>query len=161
MASADVAFSVLRPSPAVRRLRLSDPPSLQRSKLSARLPRFRSSSPALFRRTHLTRFLFIPKASVGSAEYAVEPATGVKFPKALRVPGSSSSLALLGTGYREKVFAIIGVKVYAAGFYAESSIRDSLSDWKGRRTAAELSEDSSFFSSMFEGKSLHVSLPSD
>ncbi|XP_074586161.1 LOW QUALITY PROTEIN: fatty-acid-binding protein 3, chloroplastic [Curcuma longa] len=170
MASAAVTFSALRPSPARRRLHLSDPPLLQRLKLSARLPRFpSSSSPALFRRTHLTggtgttHFLFTPKASVGSVEYAVEPGTGVKFPKALRVPGSSSSLSLLGTGYREKVFAIIGVKVYAAGFYAESSIRESLSDWKGQ-TAAELSEDSSFFSSMFEApveKSLDIVLVRD
>mgnify|MGYP003366262896 CR=1 FL=1 len=51
-------------------------------------------------------------------------------------------------GYREKVFAIIGVKVYAAGLYVNQSILYSLHAWKGR-SAAEIQEDSSLFNSIF------------
>ncbi|KAL9403795.1 hypothetical protein Peur_000767 [Populus x canadensis] len=47
---------------------------------------------------------------VGSAEYTEEPATKARFQTSLNLPGCSTSLSLLGTGYREKVFAIIGVK---------------------------------------------------
>ncbi|URE22125.1 Chalcone-flavanone isomerase [Musa troglodytarum] len=75
--------------------------------------KFPSTSPAPLLLTHplgRTRPDPTPRASVGSADYVVEPGTSVKFPKELQVPGCSSSLVLLGTGYREKVFAIIGVK---------------------------------------------------
>lgn len=54
------------------------------------------------------------------------------------------------TGYREKVFAIIGVKVYAAGLYASRSLVENLNAWKGR-SAAEIQKDSSLFSTVFEG----------
>ncbi|KAJ6819858.1 fatty-acid-binding protein 3, chloroplastic [Iris pallida] len=107
--------------------------------------------------------LLVTKASVGSAEYVVEPVTNVKFPKELRVPGCSDSLILLGTGYREKVFAIIGVKVYAAGFYAKQCISEGLASWKGR-SAAELLDDSSLFNSIFQApleKSLNIMLVRD
>lgn len=69
-------------------------------------------------------------SSVGSAEHTEEPATKVKFQKSLSLPGCSSPLSLLGTGYREKVFAIIGVKVYAAGLYVNQSILSKLNAWK-------------------------------
>ncbi|XP_026658884.2 fatty-acid-binding protein 3, chloroplastic isoform X2 [Phoenix dactylifera] len=92
---------------------------------------------------------FIPRASVGSSEYVMEPGTNVKFPRELRVPGCSGLLVLLGTGYREKVFAIIGIKVYAAGFYAEPSIRERLDAWKGK-PAAEILDDCSLFSSILQ-----------
>ncbi|CAA6671303.1 unnamed protein product [Spirodela intermedia] len=84
-----------------------------------------------------------------STDFIVEPATDVKFQKDLQVPGCSSPLSLLGAGYREKVFAIIGVKVYAAGFYADASIADMLQSWKGR-PATEIIESSSLFESLFE-----------
>ncbi|KAI7756108.1 hypothetical protein M8C21_008764 [Ambrosia artemisiifolia] len=51
-------------------------------------------------------------SSVGNTDYAEEPATSVKFPTSLDLPGCSTSLSLIGTGFREKVFAIIGVKVH-------------------------------------------------
>ncbi|GAB2209293.1 hypothetical protein Droror1_Dr00026503 [Drosera rotundifolia] len=54
---------------------------------------------------------------VGSENYIEEPTTHTKFPNSIDVPGCSSSLFAVGTGYREKVFAIIGVKVYAAALY--------------------------------------------
>ncbi|KAM1278795.1 hypothetical protein ACFX2I_030972 [Malus domestica] len=101
--------------------------------------------------------------SVGRAEYIEEPATKEKFQTSLSLPGCSSSLTLLGTGYREKVFAIIGVKVYAAGLYANQSILNSLNAWKGRSTA-EIQEDSSLFSSIFLSpsvKSLQIVLVRD
>lgn len=53
-------------------------------------------------------------------------------------------------GYREKVFAIIGVKVYAAGFYAEPSIGERLDAWKGK-PAAEILEDGSLFNLILQG----------
>ncbi|CAA7408396.1 unnamed protein product [Spirodela intermedia] len=98
-------------------------------------------------RVHWVRLL--PRASVKSTDFIVEPATDVKFQKDLQVPGCSSPLSLLGAGYREKVFAIIGVKVYAAGFYADASIADMLQSWKGR-PATEIIESSSLFESLFE-----------
>ncbi|XP_008784378.2 fatty-acid-binding protein 3, chloroplastic isoform X1 [Phoenix dactylifera] len=106
---------------------------------------------------------FIPRASVGSSEYVMEPGTNVKFPRELRVPGCSGLLVLLGTGYREKVFAIIGIKVYAAGFYAEPSIRERLDAWKGK-PAAEILDDCSLFSSILQApleKSLNIMLVRD
>lgn len=54
------------------------------------------------------------------------------------------------TGYREKVFAIIGVKVYAAGLYVSRSLVEKLNAWKGRPTA-EIQNDSTLFSTLFEG----------
>ncbi|CAI0440839.1 unnamed protein product [Linum tenue] len=88
-------------------------------------------------------------SSVGTTEYLEEPTTNVKFPTSLNVPGcSSSSLSLLGTGYREKVFAIIGVKVYAAGLYVDQSIFTILTACKDQ-SAAEIEANSSLFTSIF------------
>lgn len=102
-------------------------------------------------------------SSVGSAEYIEEPTTNVKFEQSVSLSGCSSSLSLIGTGYREKVFAIIGVKVYAAGLYLNQSVIDKLSPWKGR-SAAELQDDSSLFHSIFQApleKSLQIVLVRD
>ncbi|KAH0451000.1 hypothetical protein IEQ34_021692 [Dendrobium chrysotoxum] len=101
-----------------------------------------------------------PKASVESLEYVIEPGTKVKFPKDLNVPGCTESLVLLGTGFREKTFAIIGVKVYAAGFYTKSSIKLTLDALKGKPADAVL-EDSSLFKSVYQApldKSLWIIL---
>ncbi|XP_047951297.1 fatty-acid-binding protein 3, chloroplastic [Salvia hispanica] len=100
---------------------------------------------------------------VVSSEYLEEPQTKVKFQTSLSLPGCSSSLSLLGTGYREKVFAIIGVKVYAAGLYANPSIFSKLDAWKGR-SSAELQKDSSLFDAIYQApleKSLHIILVRD
>ncbi|KAI3938581.1 hypothetical protein MKW98_016086 [Papaver atlanticum] len=108
---------------------------------------------------------FSPKASsVGSVEeYTVEPATDVKFQKSLTLPGCSNSLSLLGSGYREKKIAIIGVKVYAAGFYANEFIKETLNAWKGR-SATDIQGDSSLYDSIFQApleKSLQIVLVRD
>ncbi|KAK6154252.1 hypothetical protein DH2020_008500 [Rehmannia glutinosa] len=98
-----------------------------------------------------------------NAEYTEEPETKVKFQKSLSLPGCSSSLSLLGTGYREKVFAIIGVKVYAAGLYTNPSIFSKLDAWKGH-SSAELQKDSSIFNAIFQApveKSLLIILVRD
>ncbi|KAL8510067.1 hypothetical protein ACS0TY_017047 [Phlomoides rotata] len=98
-----------------------------------------------------------------SSEYSEEPTTKVKFQTSLSLPGCSSSLSLLGTGYREKVFAIIGVKVYAAGFYLNQSIFSKLDAWKGR-SSADLQKDSSLFDAIFQApleKSVHIILVRD
>ncbi|XP_010501004.1 PREDICTED: fatty-acid-binding protein 3, chloroplastic [Camelina sativa] len=103
-------------------------------------------------------------SSVGNAEdYAEETATSVKFQRSVTLPGCSSPLSLLGTGFREKKFAIIGVKVYAAGYYVNESILSGLSAWKGR-SADEIQSDSSLFSSIFQAqaeKSLQIVLVRD
>ncbi|KAK1276148.1 Fatty-acid-binding protein 3 [Acorus gramineus] len=114
---------------------------------------------------HRRRYLspLSPKASVGSAEYVVEPSTDVKFQKDLSIPGCSNELVLFGTGYREKVFAIIGVKVYSAGFYANRSLTESLSAWKGK-SATHIQEDSSLCNAIFKApceKSLKIVLVRD
>ncbi|CAH8255539.1 unnamed protein product [Arabidopsis lyrata] len=103
-------------------------------------------------------------SSVGNVdEYAEETATSVKFQRSVTLPGCSSPLSLLGTGFREKKFAIIGVKVYAAGYYVNESILSGLSAWKGR-SADEIQRDSSLFSSIFQAqaeKSLQIVLVRD
>ncbi|KAF5478494.1 hypothetical protein F2P56_005048 [Juglans regia] len=88
-------------------------------------------------------------ASSSSVEYTEEPTTNVKFQRSLSLPGCSSLLSLIGTGYREKVFAIIGVKIYAAGLYVNQSILIKLNAWKGK-SAAEIQENSSLFNSIFQ-----------
>ncbi|KAL7186122.1 hypothetical protein ACSBR2_027970 [Camellia fascicularis] len=110
---------------------------------------------------------FSPKASssssssvVGSPDYREEPSTNVKFQTLLGLPGCSSPLSLLGTGYREKVFAIIGVKVYAAGLYVNQSILSTLDAWKGQ-SAQEIQDDSYLFGAIFQSpleKSLQIVL---
>ncbi|KAF8024383.1 hypothetical protein BT93_F1539 [Corymbia citriodora subsp. variegata] len=102
-------------------------------------------------------------SSSGSESYAEEPATGVKFQTSLALPGCSTSLSLVGTGYREKVFAIIGVKVYAAGLYVHPSISSKLDAWKGK-SAADILENRSLFNSIFQApleKSLQIVLVRD
>lgn len=87
----------------------------------------------------------------------------MKFQKSLSLPGLSSPLSLVGTGYREKVFAIIGVKVYAAGLYANKFIYRKLDAWKGC-SAADMQQDSSLFDTIFQApleKSLHIILVRD
>lgn len=58
------------------------------------------------------------------------------------------------SGYREKVFAIIGVKVYAAGLYINQSILSKLNAWKGKG-AANIQEDSSLFDTIYQGNTHH------
>ncbi|KAF8080033.1 hypothetical protein N665_0980s0017 [Sinapis alba] len=103
-------------------------------------------------------------SSVGNADENVEePATSVKFQRSVTLPGCSTNLSLLGTGFREKKFAIIGVKVYAAGLYVNESILSGLSAWKGR-SADEIQNDSSLFGSIFQDqaeKSLQIVLVRD
>ncbi|XP_030928385.1 fatty-acid-binding protein 3, chloroplastic-like isoform X1 [Quercus lobata] len=121
-------------------------------------------SPHKHRRTQTH---FSPNASssssVVSAEYTEEPATTVKFQRSLSLPGCSGSLSLLGTGYREKSFAIIGVKVYAAGLYVNPSILSELNAWKGQSTT-KIQEIPSLFNSIFQSpleKSLKIVLVRD
>ncbi|KAL2943405.1 Fatty-acid-binding protein 3 chloroplastic [Bienertia sinuspersici] len=95
--------------------------------------------------------------------YSEEPATSVKFAKSVSLPGCSSSLSLLGTGYREKVFAIIGVKVYAAGLYVNPSMLNELSPWKGKSNP-EVEKDLALFQSIYQStleKSLQIALVRD
>ncbi|XP_075477847.1 fatty-acid-binding protein 3, chloroplastic-like isoform X1 [Primulina tabacum] len=102
-------------------------------------------------------------SSVVDPEYIEEPGTNVKFQSSLSLPGCSSLLSFLGAGYREKVFAIIGVKVYAVGLYANPTIFSKLSDWKGC-SSNELQQDSLFFDAIFQAsleKSLHIILVRD
>lgn len=111
----------------------------------------------------LPAFLTLNCHAVGNAEYTEEPATSVKFPKSVNLPDCSGLLSLLGTGYREKVFAIIGVKVYAAGLYVNLSMLKDLSPWKGK-SSDEVEKDSAVFRSIYESaleKSLQIILVRD
>ncbi|XP_065861652.1 fatty-acid-binding protein 3, chloroplastic isoform X2 [Euphorbia lathyris] len=111
-------------------------------------PSFRNHHPVYL--THLNFKASSSSSSpVGSTDYVEEPTTKVKFLTSLSLPGCSSSLALLGTGYREKVFAIIGVKVYAAGLYANESMLSTLTCWKGK-SASELQQNPALFSTIFQ-----------
>ncbi|XP_027340873.1 fatty-acid-binding protein 3, chloroplastic isoform X1 [Abrus precatorius] len=110
--------------------------------------------------------LFLAQAASSSAtnaEYVKEPATNVKFQTSSSFPGCSDSLILFGTGYREKVFAIIGVKVYAAGLYLNQSITIELNAWKGQSKDA-IQGNSSLFKTIFQSsheKSLQIILVRD
>lgn len=127
-----------------------------------------STFPQLYNNSTPTHLAFKASSSsssfsVGRAEYTEETATKEKFQRSLSLPGCSTSLSLLGTGYREKVFAIIGVKVYAAGLYVNPSILSTLSTWKGQ-SASEIQENSALFSSIFQApleKSLQIVLVRD
>ncbi|KAH1148673.1 hypothetical protein GYH30_043349 [Glycine max] len=102
-------------------------------------------------------------SSAANAEYVEEPATNVKFQTSLNFPGCSNSLTLFGTGYREKVFAIIGVKVYAAGLYLDQSVTQELNAWKGQSKDA-IQGNSSLFETIFQSsfeKSLQIVLVRD
>ncbi|KAL0301285.1 UNVERIFIED_CONTAM: Fatty-acid-binding protein 3, chloroplastic [Sesamum radiatum] len=97
-----------------------------------------------------------PKAasssSVVSSEYTEEPETKVALPH--------YHYSELDTG---KKFAIIGVKVYAAGLYTNQSVFSKLDAWKGH-SSAELQQDSSIFYAIFQApleKSLHIILVRD
>ncbi|CAI9088902.1 OLC1v1023356C1 [Oldenlandia corymbosa var. corymbosa] len=110
-----------------------------------------------------TQFTIRAASSPSVAEYTEEPATKVKFQTSLSLPGCSSPLSLLGTGYREKVFAIIGVKVYAAGLYVNQSVLAKLDAWKGS-SSADLQQDSAIFDTIFLApleKSLQIVLVRD
>ncbi|KAK4577031.1 hypothetical protein RGQ29_027513 [Quercus rubra] len=110
-----------------------------------------------------TQTHFSSNASSSSSEFTEEPATTVKFQRSLSLPGCSGSLSLLGTGYREKSFAIIGVKVYAAGLYVNPSILSELNAWKGQSTT-KIQEIPSLFNSIFQSpleKSLKIVLVRD
>ncbi|KAF8024382.1 hypothetical protein BT93_F1539 [Corymbia citriodora subsp. variegata] len=75
----------------------------------------------------------------------------------------AAAAASSSSGYREKVFAIIGVKVYAAGLYVHPSISSKLDAWKGK-SAADILENRSLFNSIFQApleKSLQIVLVRD
>ncbi|KAL5081391.1 hypothetical protein RYX36_009812 [Vicia faba] len=98
-----------------------------------------------------------------NAEYIEEPATNVKFQTSSSFPGCIDSLTLFGTGFREKVFAIIGVKVYAAGLYLNQSIVTDLNGWKGKSKDV-IQGTSSLFNTIFQSpleKSLQIILVRD
>lgn len=105
----------------------------------------------------------VKAASSSSTSDTEEPATKVKFQPLLNLPGCTNSLSLLGTGYREKVFAIIGVKVYAAGFYISHSILSKLDAWRAL-SADNLKQDSALFDTILKApqeKSLQIVLVRD
>ncbi|XP_076948004.1 fatty-acid-binding protein 3, chloroplastic-like [Bidens hawaiensis] len=141
--------------------------------ISVSVPTIRTRFPQTLRTFSLQKFTnarlhtfsvnIAAASSVGNPEYAEEPATNVKFQTSLDLPGCSTSLSLIGTGFREKVFAIIGVKVYAAGLYLNPNILDNLNPWKGR-TAPEIEQDSSLFDLIYKApleKSLQIVLVRD
>ncbi|MCO5596425.1 hypothetical protein L7F22_050488 [Adiantum nelumboides] len=84
-----------------------------------------------------------------SDKVKVEPITNAKFPTSLVAPGGSSTLSLVGTGYREKNIAFIKVKVYAIGVYVDAGVTTSLAMWKGR-SEEQLCKDPSFFKAVIE-----------
>lgn len=67
-------------------------------------------------------------------------------------------MSALFSGYREKVFAIIGVKVYAAGLFMDQSILSGLDAWKGQSSQV-IQEDSSLFNTIFQGNCCKIYMP--
>ena len=79
---------------------------------SRRAPKTSSSS-----RSHRHHHRIITKSL---ASIIIEPQTKIQFPE------TSNALKLLGVGVREKKFAILNVKVYAVGFYADETKMNSI-----------------------------------
>ena len=89
---------------------------------SRRAPKTSSSS-----RSHRHHHRIITKSL---ASIIIEPQTKIQFPE------TSNALKLLGVGVREKKIAILNVKVYAVGFYADetkmnSIKKDNINDGEG------------------------------
>ena len=87
-----------------------------------RAPKTSSSS-----RSHRHHHRIITKSL---ASIIIEPQTKIQFPE------TSNALKLLGVGVREKKIAILNVKVYAVGFYADetkmnSIKKDNINDGEG------------------------------
>ncbi|KAL4198894.1 hypothetical protein AMTRI_Chr03g48310 [Amborella trichopoda] len=83
--------------------------------------------------------------------------------KTLIRPTPSTMVVPKASGFREKVFAIIGVKVYSAALYLHPSITDNLSLWKGK-SATQILQDASLFTSIYQApgeKSLVIVLVRD
>ncbi|KAK4255995.1 hypothetical protein QN277_008918 [Acacia crassicarpa] len=115
------------------------------------------------RQAHFPEVSASSSSSAINAEYVEEPATKEKFQTSLSLPGCSNSLMLFGTGYREKVFAIIGVKVYAAGLYLNQSITSQLNAWQGQPVDV-IQGNSSLFKTIYQSpseKSLQIILVRD
>ncbi|KAI4388000.1 hypothetical protein MLD38_000378 [Melastoma candidum] len=114
----------------------------------------------------LTLLLFVSPNLLpvaGAQAYTEEPTTGLKFAMAVTLPGCSASLALWGTGYWEKIFAIIDVKVYTAGLYVYPLIVSELVAWKGK-SKDEIRDDTSFFDTILRApleKSFQIVLVRD
>lgn len=79
---------------------------------SRRAPKTSSSS-----RSHRHHHRIITKSL---ASIIIEPQTKIQFPE------TSNALKLLGVGVREKKIAILNVKVYAVGFYADETKMNSI-----------------------------------
>ena len=77
-----------------------------------RAPKTSSSS-----RSHRHHHRIITKSL---ASIIIEPQTKIQFPE------TSNALKLLGVGVREKKIAILNVKVYAVGFYADETKMNSI-----------------------------------
>ncbi|XP_066329965.1 fatty-acid-binding protein 3, chloroplastic-like [Miscanthus floridulus] len=93
--------------------------------------------------------------AVGDA-FVTEDTTNVKFLRELTVPGYTYPLVAVGTGYRDKFF----VKVYAAAFYVDYSLRLDTEQWK-EKIGIESFDGSSVFDSIFKApvvKSLSIIL---
>ncbi|XP_051135589.1 fatty-acid-binding protein 3, chloroplastic isoform X2 [Andrographis paniculata] len=138
------------------------PPSVLRTHTDRSVLRLSTFSPNVFAK-RIARFHILKATSVVNSEYTEEPETKVKFQTSVSLPGCSSPLSLLGTGYREKVFAIIKVKVYAAALYTNPSIFGKLDPWKGH-SSEELEQDSSLSTAILQApleKSLQIVLVRD
>ncbi|CAD6247422.1 unnamed protein product [Miscanthus lutarioriparius] len=88
--------------------------------------------------------------------FVTEDTTNVKFLRELTVPGYTYPLVAVGTGYRDKFF----VKVYAAAFYVDYSLRLDTEQWK-EKIGIESFDGSSVFDSIFKApvvKSLSIIL---
>ncbi|AQK70117.1 Chalcone isomerase 3 [Zea mays] len=99
------------------------------------------------------RFMLIQQ--IGDT-FVTEDTTNVMFPREVTVPGYTHPLVAVGTGYREKFF----VKVYAAAFYVDYSLRLDTEQWKAK-TGIESFDSSSVFDSIFKApvvKSLSIIL---
>ncbi|KAL8046722.1 hypothetical protein ABFX02_08G192788 [Erythranthe guttata] len=147
----------------ITRICFLSPKNYSKQSLSSHVPTSFNGNAERRRFSHLSPKAASSSSPVVNSDFAEEPATKVKFQTSLSLPGCSSTLSLLGTGYREKVFAIIGVKVYAAGLYANQSVFTKLDAWSGL-SSAELQKDSSLFDAIFQApveKSLNIVLVRD
>lgn len=86
--------------------------------------------------------------SQGAPQQVKEPESGHMYDVAQVALGAKDSLALTGTGIREKT--VFAVNVYSFGLYIEpAKARELLAKWRGK-TAKELHKDAAFYTALLD-----------
>lgn len=96
----------------------------------------------------LAALVFVAPLAVQAPQQVKEPESGHMYDVTQVVLGAEASLALTGTGIREKT--IFAVNVYSFGLYIEpTKARELLAKWKGKK-AKELHKDAALYTALLD-----------